>query len=124
MENKLVEQAADIIHETFGDGQTYDVRCEDVAEKILELGKNPNIIEIESGEIESKRLQLPVKVKVKCPNCGHEIEINFERDYLSYPAINEFENVGFCCYECETDSEVMIKLKVGLEVDYNSVKIQ
>lgn len=57
-------------------------------------------------EIEAKRINLPVKITSKCPECGTPVTVDFSSEdcYLSYITLNAEEEIVFQHdTECESD---------------------
>lgn len=79
--------------------------------------------EIPSGQIDVKRLYLPVEFQVECPKCRTKLPDDFDQQCLSYPAINELERRGMYCDDCDLEFSYSVKLQVSLE-QYNDVKIE
>jgi len=68
------------------------------------------------GEIEMKRLHLPLTIKCKCPKCNTIAEHDFEDNYLSYPTVNKEETIAVYCKQCEDWFQQKIILKIAIEV--------
>jgi hypothetical protein len=63
--------------------------------------------------IETKRFLFPARVETCCEECGHAL---CKDEYISYPAFNDTETVAFYCSHCEHETEVKLKLTIGVEV--------
>lgn len=85
--------------------------------------KNKIIIK-EECEIEVKRFYIPHTIKVKCPNCGADVEFLGDDDYLSYPTLNAENNVYTCCTKCGSDLQMSVKIGMTIEYDNDDIKEQ
>jgi hypothetical protein len=75
------------------------------------------IINVEGDkELTVKRLTLPVRLDVLCPDCNQIGIHDFEDNYLSYPILNEAECTGYYCEHCDEEFEFDVTLRVSLEV--------
>lgn len=90
---------------------------------VLKLKKYP----VESDEtIEVKRFHFPLVIQVKCPTCGILCKHDFSQEYLSYPKLNTPESISvFCKNEtCQAYFDVDVTLRINLEVDERTIKVQ
>jgi len=72
---------------------------------------------VEGASIDVKRFYLPgVVIKDVCPKCGAPWEHDFGSRYLSYPTVGARVNAGGYCQECDHEWEVMVVLKVSVEL--------
>ena len=52
------------------------------------------MIVIKGGSnVQVKRFYFDAQLKMKCPNCGAEMKIDFSEDYLSYPEVGIEEEI-------------------------------
>lgn len=66
--------------------------------------------------LDIKRFYAPFKLKHSCPKCGHDCGDYFEDNYISYPIINQAENIDFYCDECGHEWSGQIKIRVTAKV--------
>jgi len=67
-------------------------------------------------DIDVKRLYVPSVLRTTCPKCGDKKVVDFQSDYLSYPPANRPFDHYLCCYECDEEWSVRLKLTMQLEV--------
>lgn len=80
---------------------------------------------VESDEtIEVKRFHFPLVIEVKCPTCGTLCNHDFSQEYLSYPKLNTPESIGVFCKTCQVCFDVDVTLRISLEVDERTIKVQ
>jgi hypothetical protein len=66
-------------------------------------------------EIDVKRFYFNGKLKIKCPECGHEFERDFNDDYLSYPKVGDALHEYCCECEHEWNSHRIKRMMIELE---------
>lgn len=62
-----------------------------------------------------KRFRLPCIVESECPHCKEVNRKDMTDHYLSYPTINQYDKIHFCCKECDEEFSVELILRVRLE---------
>ncbi len=69
---------------------------------------------VDSGE---KRLQMPgTFIKMKCPKCGHEDEMEMV-DQIYYPGDeDEIREFGMECEKCEREFEIPYQIEVFAKI--------
>lgn len=67
--------------------------------------------------LEVKRLYLPIKLAIECPECKTKLKKSLYDEYLSYPTVNKIEPLVFYCEKCEGEYEVDTILRVSFEID-------
>jgi len=71
-------------------------------------------------EVGSKRFYVPAKLKDICPACGKPIIYDFSEFYLSYPKMNEAEEVSLYCEDadggCGHEWSVKVILRITLDL--------
>lgn len=65
-----------------------------------------------------KRQNVPYRVIDNCPACGkqHTIDLSKGDHYLSCPVVGKPEEVYFCCKKCDHEWQVMVVVKITLEL--------
>jgi len=72
-------------------------------------------------EVDVKRFYVPCDEKINCVECGHEMPILKNYEYLSYPTANKPEKKYLYCSECECEMEVNLTVNISLSVDKSSI---
>ena len=85
---------------------------------------NLEVFEIPEGNIDVKRMYLPVEMELVCPKCGEKLVDDFDEQYLSYPDINSPETRGVYCDNCESELQYEVKLQVSVEADLSSIRLE
>lgn len=70
-----------------------------------------------TSSIDVKRFYLPLTIKLTCPKCNTVNDHNLNDNYLSYPTINNPEDIGVYCKKCEDYFNASITLKIAIEVN-------
>lgn len=74
-------------------------------------------------ELSIKRFYLPIKIERSCPGCNNECEVDLNDNYLSYPTVNQKEQICFYCNECDQEFGVDAILKISIQADTKTRKI-
>ena len=73
--------------------------------------------------IECKRLYLPFKITLTCPECGQNTERDLSRqDYLSYPKVGVPMDYPCYCIYCDHEWTEKVQLTIGLSVVADAVE--
>ena len=76
-------------------------------------------------DIDIKRFYFDAILKAKCPNCGTEMERDFNDDYLNYPEVDKIEEMGLYCHECDKEYVFPYKVKSAeVTIEYDETKIK
>ena len=73
-------------------------------------------------ELDIKRFYLPLKINVICHNCGNPSEIDLDKDYISYPTINDTITIGAMCIDCGECFELDAILNISLKIDRKTLR--
>jgi len=68
-------------------------------------------------QLSVKRFYLPVKIERNCPSCNNKCKVDLDSNYLSYPTVNQKEQIYFCCNECDQEFEIDTILKISIQAD-------
>ena len=63
--------------------------------------------------------------KLKCPDCGEEIEHDFGDQYLSHPEVGDDDDLCFYCDGCDKEWEAPMKVTsavVTIEIDDEKIE--
>ena len=74
------------------------------------------------GEVDIKRLYLPYEIKINCPICESKIKVLGEHHYLSHLRLNEEEMIYTCCFACNCEIQIPVKLSMTLKYDVNDIR--
>lgn len=89
-------------------------------DKIIEMKKIKG-----NANTNEKRFYFDAKLKMKCKNCGAEMEIDFNDDYLSYPEVGKGIDMWIFCNGCESEYQFPCKLKsIEVTLEYDDTRLK
>ncbi|MCT4662155.1 MAG: hypothetical protein N4A40_09870 [Tissierellales bacterium] len=73
---------------------------------------------------EVKRFPIPYIFKMKCKNCGEEVNYDFNKFPLEYPNLSGEETIGLYCENCNCEFEIKVKLNTTVQFDFDLENIK
>jgi len=76
-------------------------------------------------ETSEKRFYFDAQLKMECPNCGEEMERNFNDNYLSYPKVGKKAKMSLYCHGCDKEFAFPYKVKaIDVVLEYDETKVE